>query len=62
VACGVERRPAIQRRPGPDIDREGKLLAISDYLLAPQGLVEDYGDRSFVIFGDRVVKKEDYLI
>jgi len=44
------------------IDREGKLLAISDYLLAPQGLVENYGDRAFVIFGDGLVKYEDYLI
>jgi len=44
------------------IDREGDLLAISDYLLAPQGLVENYGDRTFVIFGDGLVKHEDYLI
>ena len=44
------------------IDRAGKLLAISDYLLAPQGLVENYGDRAFVIFGDGLVKYEDYLI
>ena len=44
------------------IDREGKLLAISDYLLAPQGLVENYGDRPLVIFGDGLVRYEDYLI
>lgn len=44
------------------IDRKGKLLAISDYLLAPQGLVENYGDRTFVIFGDGLVKYEDRLI
>lgn len=44
------------------IDRAGKLLAISDYLLAPQGLAENYGDRAFVIFGDGLVKYENYLI
>jgi len=44
------------------IDRAGNLLAISNYLLAPHGLVENYGDRPFVIFGDGLVKYEDYLV
>jgi predicted GH43/DUF377 family glycosyl hydrolase len=44
------------------VSSEGKLLAISNYLLAPQGLAENYGDRPFVIFGDGLVKYEDYLI
>ncbi len=44
------------------VDRRGRLLAISDYLLAPQGLVENYGDRTFVIFGDGLVEYENYLI
>jgi predicted GH43/DUF377 family glycosyl hydrolase len=44
------------------VNSEGKLLAISNYLLAPQGLAENYGDRPFVIFGDGLVKYEDYLI
>ena len=44
------------------VSSEGKLLAISNYLLAPQGLAENYGDRSFVIFGDGLVKYKDYLI
>ncbi len=44
------------------VDGEGKLQAISDYLLAPQGLIESYGDRALVIFGDGLVKYKDYLI
>ena len=44
------------------VDRAGKLLAISDYLLAPQGLVESYGDRSLVIFGDGLLRYKDRLI
>ena len=44
------------------VDRKGKLLAISDYLLAPRGLEENYGDRPFVIFGGGLVSYEDHLI
>lgn len=44
------------------VNGKGELLGISDYLLYPEGLVENYGDRAFVIFGDGLVKYEDYLI
>ncbi len=44
------------------IDREGNLLGITDYLLAPEGLIESYGDRGLVIFGDGLVKYANYII
>ncbi len=44
------------------VDDQGELLAVSDYLLAPRGIVEEYGDRAFVIFGDGLVKYKDLLI
>lgn len=44
------------------VDREGYLLAISNYLLAPRGLYEEYGDSSQVIFGDGLVLYKEYLI
>ncbi|MDI3517057.1 MAG: hypothetical protein PWP37_1209 [Thermotogota bacterium] len=44
------------------VNEKGELLAISDYLLAPRGLNEWYGDRAGVIFGDTLIKHEDKLI
>ncbi|MCD6208845.1 MAG: hypothetical protein J7J67_01465 [Thermoproteales archaeon] len=44
------------------VDREGNLLAVSNYLLAPEGLEEEYGDRPLVIFGDGLVKYKEYLM
>ncbi|ACR79687.1 MULTISPECIES: glycosidase PH1107-related [Kosmotoga] len=44
------------------VDKDGKLLAISDYLLFPTGLNEEYGDRAMVIFGDGLVLYNDYLL
>jgi len=44
------------------VDGEGRLLAVSDYLLVPQGLVEQYGDRSLAIFGDGLLLYRDILI
>lgn len=44
------------------VDNKGELLAVSDYLLAPRGLEESYGDRPLVIFGDGLVRYKDYLI
>jgi len=43
------------------VDDQGELLAISDYLLAPQGLQEEYGDRPLVIFGDGLIKYKEVL-
>ena len=44
------------------IDGEGRLLAISDYLLAPNGLNEEYGDRPLVIFGNGLATYKEILI
>ncbi len=44
------------------VDREGDLLAISNYLLAPKGLNEEYGDRPLVVFGDGLALYKEYLI
>ena len=43
------------------VDNQGELLAISDYLLAPRGLQEEYGDRPLVIFGDGLIKHKESL-
>ncbi len=44
------------------VNAEGELLKVSDYLLAPKGLVEYYGDRGGVIFGDGLILYEDLVI
>jgi len=49
---GVHRDDLSYRNGLALVDREGRLLAISDYLLAPQGLMEQYGDRSLALFGN----------
>lgn len=41
---------------------DGELLAVSDYLLAPRGIVEEYGDRPLVVFGNGLVVHRDQLI
>lgn len=44
------------------VDAKGELLALSNYILAPKGLIESYGDRPLVIFGCGLVKYEEFLI
>ncbi|MGC8571453.1 MAG: glycosidase [Caldivirga sp.] len=44
------------------INDDGELIAISNYLLAPGGLVEEYGDRPRVVFGDGLVKYGEWLM
>ena len=44
------------------VNRKGELLAVSDYLLAPKGLYEEYGDRPLVIFGDGLLLYKETLI
>jgi predicted GH43/DUF377 family glycosyl hydrolase len=44
------------------VDSDGHLLAISDYLLSPKGLLEEYGDRPLVIFGDGLLTCKDLLV
>lgn len=44
------------------VDDQGRLLAVSDYLLSPRGVCEEYGDRPLVIFGDGLVAYREYLL
>ncbi len=44
------------------VDGKGKLLGITNYLLSPEGLIESYGDRGLVIFGDGLLRYDDYII
>ena len=43
------------------VSRDGELLGITDYILEPKGLVEAYGDRPGVIFGNGLILYKDYL-
>lgn len=44
------------------LDSEGRLLAVSSYLLYPQGLVEEYGDRPLVVFGNGLVRYKEFIL
>lgn len=44
------------------VDDQGELLALSNYLLAPRGLQEEYGDRSQVIYGTGLVKYKEFVV
>jgi len=59
---GVLKEDLSYRNGLAIVDNSGVLLAVSDYLLAPRGLAESYGDRPLVIFGDGLVRYGDYLI
>lgn len=59
---GVLREDLSYRNGLALVDREGKLLRVSDYLLAPKGLSEEYGDRSLAIFGDGLLQYGGSLI
>ena len=59
---GVLREDLSYRNGLALVDTEGNLVAISDYVLAPQGLREEYGDRSLTIFGNGLVVYRDLLV
>jgi len=59
---GVHREDYSYRNGLALVDEEGKLLAVSDYLLAPKDLNEEYGDRPFVIFGNGLAVYKENLI
>ncbi len=42
-------------------DNDGNLLGITNYLLEPDGLVEAYGDRPGVIFGNGLIQYKEYV-
>lgn len=59
---GVLREDLSYRNGLATVDAQGRLKAVSDYLLAPQGLWEEYGDRPLTIFGDGLLRYKDMLI
>lgn len=59
---GVMKEDYSYRNGLAVVDDEGKLLAISNYLLAPKGINEEYGDRPHVIFGNGLVSYKENLI
>ena len=59
---GILRGDISYREGLAVVDGEGNLLAVSNYVLAPRGLVEEYGDRALVIFGDGLVLYKELLI
>jgi len=44
------------------VNQEGELLAVSNYLLSPSGVEEEYGDRPKVIFGNGLFVYEGHLV
>lgn len=59
---GVLRQDYSYRNGLALLDDEGNLLGITDYVLAPRGLLEEYGDRPLVVFGDGLVLYKNQLI
>lgn len=44
------------------VSPEGEVLAITNYILAPHGILEEYGDRPLVIFGNGLVHYKEFLM
>jgi len=58
----VLKRDLSYRNGFAIINDRGDLVSISDYMLVPTGLQEEYGDRALVIFGDGLIRYENFLI
>ena len=59
---GASNRDLAFRNGLAVVDEDGRLLAVSDYLLEPRGLIEEYGDRPKTLFGCGLVEYDEYLI
>ena len=59
---GVSKRDMAYRNGLALVDENGDLLAISNYILSPNGLNEEYGDRPFTTFGNGLIRHKDLLI
>jgi len=59
---GISQEDQTYRNGLALVNEEGYVQAISDYLLAPNGLNESYGDRPQTVFGNGLVQYEDKLI
>ncbi len=59
---GVLKHDYSYRNGFAILDGEGNLLGLTHYLLAPKGVIEEYGDRPFVIFGNGLVLYKDLVL
>ncbi|MHA1709421.1 MAG: glycosidase [Candidatus Baldrarchaeia archaeon] len=59
---GVSSTDLTYRNGLAIVDENGDLLAISNYTLSPKGLIEEYGDRPFTMFGNGLIVYKEYLI
>ncbi len=59
---GVPNKDLSYRNGFAVLDREGRVLGITDYLLVPRTQFELYGDRPYVVFGCGLVKYSELLI
>jgi len=59
---GVANSDLAYRNGLAILDGEGELLAVSDYVLSPRSLYEEYGDRCMTLFGNGLVRYKELLI
>jgi len=59
---GVSRYDFTYRNGLAIVNESGELLAISNYVLSPIGIYEEYGDRPFTLFGNGLIKHKEFLI
>ncbi len=59
---GIFKEDLSYRHGLAHLDGQGALLGVSDYLLAPQGLNECYGDRPLTLYGNGLFIYNDELV
>ena len=59
---GVSKLDYAYRNGLAVLDAEGNLLAVSDYVLSPKGLYEEYGETCSCLFGCGLVLYKEFLI
>ncbi|HDI01036.1 MAG TPA: glycosidase [Candidatus Bathyarchaeota archaeon] len=59
---GVSRADLAYRNGLAVLSPDGELLAVSDYVLSPRGMYEEYGDRCMTLFGNGLVRYKEWLI
>jgi len=59
---GVSKFDFTYRNGLAIVNEDGELLAISNYMLSPIGIYEEYGDRPFTLFGNGLIKHKEFLI
>ncbi len=59
---GVSKIDFAYREGLAVLNSEGELLAISDYVLSPRGLYEEYGETCSCIFGCGLVRYKEFLV